>query len=68
LRNFAPTIIAFQKTPYSPTVDPGLLQKAAQWRNLNILRVMLLMAVNLTLFPLIHRVGRMLGAAESGKA
>jgi hypothetical protein len=65
---FAPTIIAFQNTPYSPTIDPGLVQKAAQWRNMNIIRVLLFMAVNLALLPLIHRVGKMLSASESKKA
>jgi hypothetical protein len=54
--------------PYSPTIDPGLVQKAAQWRNMNIIRVLLFMAVNLALLPLIHRVGKMLSASESRKA
>jgi hypothetical protein len=61
---FAPTIIAFQSMPHSPTVDPALVQKAAQWRSLNIIRVVLFMAVNLALLPLIFRVDRMLCASE----
>jgi hypothetical protein len=61
---FAPTIIAFQSMPHSPTVDPALVQKAAQWRSLNIIRVVLFMAVNLALLPLILRVDRMLCASE----
>jgi hypothetical protein len=61
---FAPTIIAFQQLPPSSTVDPALVRAAARWRNLNIVRVVLFMAVNLALLPLIFRVGRMLGASE----
>ncbi len=61
---FAPTIIAFQSMPHSPTVDPALVQKAAQWRSLNIIRMVLFMAVNLALLPLILRVDRMLCASE----
>src|SRR5262245_22795653 len=60
---FAPTIIAFQNMPYSPTIDPGLVEQAARWRALNIVRVALFMAVNLGLVPLIVRVERMRGAA-----
>lgn len=61
---FAPVIIAFRNTPYSPTIDPGLVEKAARWRSLNIIRVALFVAVNLALVPLILRVERMRVAAE----
>jgi hypothetical protein len=61
---FAPTIIAFQSMPYSATVDPALVAKAAQWRTMNIVRVMLFMAVNVALLPAIYRAARMLGTAE----
>jgi hypothetical protein len=61
---FAPTIIAFQSMPYSPTIDPVLVEKAARWRTMNIIRVMLFMAVNGALLPVIYRVARMLGTAE----
>lgn len=61
---FAPTIIAFQSTPRSATIDPVLVEKAAQWRNMNIIRVMLFMAVNCFLLPVIYRVARMLRTAE----
>lgn len=61
---FAPTIIAFQSTPRSATIDPVLVEKAAQWRNMNIIRVMLFMAVNCVLLPVIYRVARMLRTAE----
>lgn len=62
---FAPTIIAFQRTPYGPTVDPDLVAKAARWRNLNYLRVALFMAINVALLPLTFRVARML--ADAGR-
>lgn len=58
---FAPTIIEFQRVPYSPTVDPDLVAKAAHWQNLNYLRVGIFMAVNVALLPLIFRVARMPG-------
>jgi hypothetical protein len=61
---FAPTIIAFQSMPHSATIDPVLVEKAAQWRNMNIIRVMLFMAVNCALLPAIYRVARMLCTAE----
>ena len=38
---FAPTIIAFQSVPVSSAVDPLLARKAAQWRHLNIVRVLI---------------------------
>jgi hypothetical protein len=61
---FAPTIIAFQRMPYSATIDPALVEKAAQWRTLNIIRVTLFMAVNCALLPAIYRVARMLCTAK----
>ena len=65
---FAPTVIGFQSMPPSPSVDPGLVREAARWRTLNLIRVLLFMAVNLALLPLIFRVGRMLAGAESRRA
>jgi hypothetical protein len=61
---FAPTIIAFQSMPYSGMIDPVLVERAAQWRTMNIIRVMLFMAVNCALLPAIYRVARMLCTAE----
>jgi hypothetical protein len=61
---FAPTIIAFQSMPYSAAIDPVLAEKAAQWRTMNIIRVMLFMAVNCALVPPVYRVARMLCTAE----
>jgi hypothetical protein len=51
---FAPVIIEFQQIPYSDTVDPALVEKAAQWRELNYLRVGLFFLVNLALVPLLN--------------
>ena len=65
---FAPTIIGFQSMPPSPSVDPGLVQEAATWRTLNLIRVLLFMAVNLALLPLIFLVGKMLCATQSRSA
>jgi hypothetical protein len=62
---FAPTIIAFQNMPPSPTIDPVLVRKAAQWRHLNIVRVALFVAVNLAMFPLILRVQALRGSADA---
>jgi hypothetical protein len=60
---FAPTIISFQQMVPSPAVDPALLQKAAQWRVLNLVRVLLFFAVNVALIPLAVRVARQLCAS-----
>ena len=60
---FAPTIIAFQSVPVSSAVDPLLAQKAAQWRHLNIVRVLIFLAVNLAMLSPIRQVHRMLVAA-----
>jgi hypothetical protein len=68
LAYFAPTIIGFQSMPPSPSVDPALVREAARWRTLNLIRVLLFMAVNLALLPLIFRAGKMLCATESGRA
>lgn len=66
---FAPTIIAFQQMAYSSTIDPpALVEKEAQWRNLNYLRVLMLMAVSLALIRPTVWVGRMLCSGESVKA
>lgn len=46
---FAPTIMEFQQLPYSNTVDLSLQEKAAQWRNLNYVRVALFVTLNILL-------------------
>jgi len=46
---FAPTIMEFQQIPYSDTVDTLLQEKAAQWRNLNYVRVAIFFALNMIL-------------------
>ena len=65
---FAPTIIEFQGLPPSAAIDPELVRKAARWRHLNIIRVMLFMAVNLALLRPIYRVANMLSASGAKKA
>ena len=49
----------------SSAVDPLLAQKAAQWRHLNIVRVLVFLAVNLAMLSPIRQVHRMLVAATS---
>jgi hypothetical protein len=61
---FAPTIIEFQGLPSSSTIDPVLIERAARWRLLNLLRVAVFLAVNLGLFPLVVRVAKMPCAAK----
>ena len=68
LAYFAPTIIGFQGIPPSPGIDPVLAQKAARWRNLNLMRVALFMSVNLALLLPIGRVARGLAATEPRRA
>jgi hypothetical protein len=63
LAYFAPTIIRFQSISPSPGVDPALIQEAARWRTLNLVRVALFMAVNLALLRPIYRVANMLSAS-----
>ncbi len=46
---FAPTLMEFQRLPYSDTVDLILKEKAMQWRNLNIVRVVLFFMLNFLL-------------------
>lgn len=48
---FAPTLMEFQRLPYSDTMDLILKEKATQWRNLNDLRVVLFFALNFLLIP-----------------
>lgn len=48
---FAPTIMEFQQLPYSDTIDVRLQEKAAQWRNLNYIRVAVFFALNFLLVP-----------------
>ncbi|KAB1065117.1 transposase [Salibacter halophilus] len=47
LQYFAPTIIEFQNMELQSVVDPSLVDKAAEWRNLNYLRVGLFFLINL---------------------
>lgn len=54
LAYFAPTIIEFQHVPYSDSVDSGLLEKAALWRQMNYLRVGLFVLANLGLAALLR--------------
>jgi hypothetical protein len=61
---FAPTIIGFQGMPYSATIDPALVEKAALWRNMNVVRVMLFVSVNCALLLSVYRVARMLCASQ----
>jgi hypothetical protein len=56
--HFAPTIIAFQGAPYTPTVDADMVSQAARWRQLNYLRVGVFVAINLAHLPLVVRVAR----------
>jgi hypothetical protein len=63
---FAPTIIEFQRMAYSSAVDQALVREAAQWRSMNIIRVIVFMALNLLMIPLPVRVGKML--CETTKA
>ena len=56
---FAPTIIAFQSMPYSATIDPTLVEKAARWRSMNIVRVLLFLVLNCALLVPACRVARM---------
>jgi hypothetical protein len=65
LAYFAPTIIGFQSMPPSSGIDPALVQKAARWRNLNLVRVAIFMVVNLVLLLPGQRVARMLADAEA---
>jgi hypothetical protein len=66
---FAPTIMEFQGLPPSSTVDPDLVSRAALWRQLNYLRVVLFMAVNIGLLIPILRTARLLGESTwSGSA
>jgi hypothetical protein len=65
---FAPTIIEFQGLLPSAAIDPELVRKAARWRHLNIIRVMLFMVVNLALLRPIYRVVNMLSASGAKKA
>jgi hypothetical protein len=61
---FAPTIIAFQSMPYSATIDPALVEIAARWRRMNIIRVLLFVSVNCALLLPVYRVTRMLCASR----
>lgn len=49
---FAPVIISFQQMPVSATIDQTLQEKAALWRNLNLVRVALFMLLSFALIPL----------------
>ena len=49
---FAPVITDFQHIPYSETINVALVERAANWRNLNYVRVGAFTIVNLSLIPL----------------
>ena len=55
---FAPIIIYFQHLPVSDTADELLKQKALLWKNLNLLRVLLLTILSLVLVPLNKKSNR----------
>lgn len=61
---FAPTIIAFQGMAPSPEIDAVLAERAGRWRDLNLARVAIFMALSLALLPLTVRVGKMLCEAK----
>jgi hypothetical protein len=65
---FAPTVIRFRSMPPSPGIDPALIQEAARWRTLNLVRVALFMAVNLALLQPIYRVAHLLSASGAKTA
>lgn len=49
---FAPVIISFQHTPATDTIAPALQQQAAQWRDLNLVRVAIFMLLSFAMIPL----------------
>ncbi len=49
---FAPVIISFQELPVSDTTDQMLIEKAALWRSMNLVRVSLFMILSIILIPL----------------
>ena len=57
------TTIPLQNMPYSPTSDPALMERAARWRSINVIRVLPFLALNCALLLPIYRVARMLCAA-----
>lgn len=59
---FAPVIIFFQQIPVTDTVDQILLQKAARWREMNLIRVAAFMVLSFILIPL-NRTARTTGHA-----
>jgi hypothetical protein len=61
---FAPVIISFQQVPAGNAVDQVLLQKAALWRDLNVVRVAVFMVLSFVLIPL-NRPGKAVGNALS---
>jgi hypothetical protein len=64
---FAPTIIEFQQMAPSSAIDPELARRAAQWRNLNLVRVALFFVANLALFPPTLRLAKMLCATAPSR-
>lgn len=56
---FAPEIIEFQAIPPSDGVDPALLAEAGRWRDLNLVRVGIFVAVSFALLPLVRAVDRL---------
>ena len=49
---FAPVIISFQQTTVTTTIDQALQEKAALWRNLNLIRVAIFMLLSFALISL----------------
>ena len=61
---FAPVIISFQQILAADTIDQVLVQKAARWRELNLVRVAAFVVLSLVLIPL-NRTVKSVGNAVS---
>ncbi|MGG7664334.1 transposase [Dyadobacter sp. BHUBP1] len=59
---FAPVIIFFQQIPVTDAVDQMLVQKAARWREMNLVRVAAFMVLSFILIPL-NRTAKTTGNA-----
>ncbi|MDO7849522.1 transposase [Hymenobacter sp. M29] len=60
LAYFAPNIIEFQQIANNAGTAPDLLARAAQWRNLNYVRVGIFITVSLGLIPLLIKALRLI--------
>nr|WP_294950494.1 transposase [uncultured Mucilaginibacter sp.] len=56
---FAPNIISFQKTANTGTYEGNLLSRVSLWKNLNLIRVGLFIAVSIGLIPLCIKLLKM---------